>query len=363
MRYIFFFIVLLVALHGSLSAQHKTENLLIVTLDGFRWQELFGGADSSLIHNANYNSNPKITSRYWLSDVSQRREELVPFFWKTISTKGQLYGNRQYGNDVKCANPYWFSYPGYSELMTGIVDRKMSTNRKVENPNINLLEFIHSQPEYHNRVAAFSTWDVIPYVLRSEKNGIYVNRTEDVIHYDSIKQEQNKPFSISYSGTERCDESVFHLAFEYLKTNRPKVMFLSLDGTDHHAHRGHYDRYLEYAHLADAMISELWNWIQSQEGYRDRTTLLITTDHGRGRGNAWKTHGRWAFGSNQTWFAVMGPDTPPLGEMKLNTKFYQKQLAKTLGAYLELDYNVHEAAGKIIEPMFFPKQTIVVNPE
>ncbi len=35
-------------------ANRKTENIVIVTLDGMRWQEVFGGADSALINNINY---------------------------------------------------------------------------------------------------------------------------------------------------------------------------------------------------------------------------------------------------------------------------------------------------------------------
>ena len=37
-----------------LHAQSKTENIIIVTLDGFRWEEVFGGADSALINDSTY---------------------------------------------------------------------------------------------------------------------------------------------------------------------------------------------------------------------------------------------------------------------------------------------------------------------
>jgi len=35
-------------------AQQRTENLVIVTLDGMRWQEVFKGADTALINNKQY---------------------------------------------------------------------------------------------------------------------------------------------------------------------------------------------------------------------------------------------------------------------------------------------------------------------
>ncbi len=333
----------------SFAQVNKSENLILVTLDGFRWQELFNGCDSSLIFNPKYTHDSLSIATYWHSDSEVRRERLMPFLWNVVGNQGQLYGNRNYKNVVNCSNPYWFSYPGYSELLTGWVNRKMSSNRKVENPSPNILEYIHQQPGYEQRVAAFSTWDVIPYVIRASANGIYTNETALSAYSDSLK---NKP---------RSDEFTFSLAFDYLKSYHPKVLFLSLDGTDHHAHRGRYSEYLDYAHLADSMISELWSWVQSQESYRDKTTLLITTDHGRGRNKSWKTHGRWAFGSNQMWFAVIGPDTPSLGEIKTSGHYYQKQLAKTIGAFLEMDYDhpVNPIA-KPIQQMFYPKTTIVV---
>jgi hypothetical protein len=331
-------------IYYSAAQNRKSENFIIVTLDGFRWQELFEGADSVLLHNKKYTIYPNSISSYWKSDILQRREILLPFLWNVIGKQGQLYGNRNYGNLVNCANPYWFSYPGYSEMLTGRVDRKMSTNRKVENPNANVLEFIHQQSEYKNNVAVFSTWDVIPYVIRASSNGIYTNKAQDT---------QGK----------RCDESTFQLAFDYLEKNRPKVMFLSLDGTDAKAHAGKYGEYLHYAHLADSMISVIWQWVQSQENYKDKTTLLITTDHGRGRGHSWKTHGRWALGSNQMWFAVIGPDTPPLGEMKTSSRYFQKQIAKTTASFLGLDYELKDPVGNIVEQMFFQPHSIVVAHE
>src|SRR6266567_4320527 len=35
---------------GAKPAPPRTENVLVVTLDGFRWQEFFGGADETLLN-------------------------------------------------------------------------------------------------------------------------------------------------------------------------------------------------------------------------------------------------------------------------------------------------------------------------
>jgi len=352
-------LILVVSL--SFAQSRRTENLVIVTLDGFRWQEVFGGADSAILYNKSFTPDTSHVRSFWHPDSNTRRERLLPFIWETVATQGQLYGNRAYGNEVNCANPYWFSYPGYSEMLTGIVDRKMASNRKVENPNANVLEFINEQHGYKGKVAAFSTWDVIPYVIRASSNGIHTNSNEDIVCIENKTSSQ----ALGYPGGKRCDESTFHTAFEYMKIQRPKVVFLSFDGTDEHSHAGRYGEYLAYANKADQMIRELWFWMQSQECYKDKTTLLITTDHGRGRNakGSWKTHGRWAIGSNQMWMAVIGPDTPPLGEMKNNTRYYQKQIARTAAAFLGLDYDHKKIAGQMIMPMIVTYQGITYKLE
>ncbi|MBO9659633.1 MAG: hypothetical protein J7527_12490, partial [Chitinophagaceae bacterium] len=42
------------------------QNLIIVTIDGFRWQELFGGADEQLISNEKYTADAEtMKTLYW----------------------------------------------------------------------------------------------------------------------------------------------------------------------------------------------------------------------------------------------------------------------------------------------------------
>jgi hypothetical protein len=81
------------------------------------------------------------------------------------------------------------------------------------------------------------------------------------------------------------------------------------------------------------LIKELWNWIQSNENYKDKTTLILTTDHGRGKKiHRWKKHGRHIFGSGQMVFAVIGPDTPARGEIR--TKGHSKSCSRKLSLHL-----------------------------
>ena len=97
------------------------------------------------------------------------------------------------------------------------------------------------------------------------------------------------------------------------------------------AHLGRYDLYLEKAAAIDKMIAELWHWVQSNPGYKDKTTFIITTGHGRGRSSSkWADHGLFVNGSSQTWLVLIGPNITPLGEMKNDGQLYQKQIAQTI---------------------------------
>jgi hypothetical protein len=137
--------------------------------------------------------------------------------------------------------------------------------------------------------------------------------------------------------------------FEYLKTKRPRVLYLAFDETDDFAHDGKYDYYLNSANYTDGFIKELWQWVQNQEDYKNKTTVLITVDHGRGEGEpGWRNHGKTINGhSSQTWFAVIGPDTPALGEIH-EGQYYNSQYAQTLASLLDINYINEKPVGAVI---------------
>ena len=75
----------------------------------------------------------------------------MPFTWKTLAIKGQLYGNRNYSNLMQVKNTYWFSYPGYSEILSGFVDENINSNNYPENKNDHILGFLNRQPGIHKK--------------------------------------------------------------------------------------------------------------------------------------------------------------------------------------------------------------------
>ena len=307
--------------------------IFIITLDGFRWEEVFTGADSSLISNPEINTDTSLAKAlYWDNDPNERRKKLMPFFWSVIARQGELYGNRNYHNNVNVANPYALSYPGYSELLTGSVDYSIWKNEKKKNHNPNILKVLNNSSTYAGKVAAFTSWELFPYILNKEDKGSFVLNSglqdvegDDLSPSQSLINKLQEKIPDKESPT-RYDELTYIACKEYVLKNRPSVVLLSFSGTDNAGHKNHYDQYLQEANNADRMIGELWRLLQSMPEYEGRTTFLITTDHGRGKKSNWDDHGFFVPGSSQTWYALLGNKVVPHGEMKMKTQVYQKDL-------------------------------------
>lgn len=333
-------------------SQHKTENIVIVTLDGMRWQEVFKGVDSAIIVNKKFTSDSEqVVKNFWSDDINERRKKLFPFLWTTIAAHGQLHGNRTRGSEVNNANPYWFSYPGYNEIFTGYPDTAVNSNDKIPNKNENVLEFINKQKGYTGKVAAFSTWDCFPYILNKWRSNIYVNAGIDTFNFSSTSFQllNDMQFLSAKPIDVRLDVNTYLAAKTYLKEFKPKVLYVAFDETDDFAHSGMYDQYLKSAHAEDAMIADLWNTLQSMPEYKNKTTLIIACDHGRGDAikEQWTSHGEKIADAGQIWIAAMGPDTKPTGEAT-SELLYQRQIATTLAALLGFDF---KPAHPVMEPI------------
>ncbi|HYG18992.1 MAG TPA: alkaline phosphatase family protein [Ohtaekwangia sp.] len=339
--------------------ERRTKNVVLVTLDGFRWQELFNGADRDILCNKKYVSDKSVVDLFWNKETELRRQQLMPFVWNVISRQGQIYGNRRYGNEVNCTNPHWFSSPGYSEMLVGFVDPAIDSNDPVANPNRTVLDFIAANPGFHNSVAIFASWDGIAYVARMKESSLVPNAGRTPAHGKISDRERmlNHLQHLLPGRGPRPDVFTFQFALEYLKREQPRVIYISFNETDSFGHRGQYDEYLKSAHNADRMLGQLWAWIQSEDGYRDQTTMVITTDHGRGEKarRSWKRHGANIPGSDEVWIAAIGPDTPARGEMKTKATYFQKQVAGTMAAFLGLEYTNRKPVGAVIEDMIPPE--------
>lgn len=349
----------LLLLHLNTAIAQTAENIIIITTDGFRWQEVFAGMDSALANNKQFNQydSAAIFKKYWSGNAETRRRKLMPFLWSTVRANGQVYGNRNFDNKVNNANPYWFSYPGYSEIFTGYPDTAVNSNSYPPNPHTTLLEFLNNQPKYKGKVAAFGAWDAFDRILNEGRSKFPVYSAFDKLGGESptaneklitaLSHDSYKPF-----GEEEClDVFTHYAAMDYLQTKKPKVLYISYGETDEWAHSGRYKDYLNAANQVDKWIQDIWNYVQSDPFYKNKTALFITVDHGRGDAvkEQWRDHGSDIKDAYQIWFAAMGPGIKAKGEVKAAQQFYQKQFAQTIAALLGLTFVAEHPIGEKIE--------------
>lgn len=343
------------------SGPGQTQNVILVTLDGARTQEIFGGLDlellQSLIRKGSRAEDHPAYRKYWAPTPEERREKLMPFFWKTwMRQNGSIYGNRSIGSTVQITNGHRFSYPGYSEILTGQAhDDVINSNDSKRNPYPTVLEFLKKKlrlaPE---QVVVFSSWETLNWIAEHEEGALDINAGfETYQHPDtSIRELSKLQFeTLTAWSSVRHDLYTFRFAMAHLRTFKPPVLYLSLGETDDWAHDGHYELVLEALRQTDDRLRQLWEFLQKENRYRDKTSIILSTDHGRGNSAAdWRNHGKDVEGAQYIWFAIVSPDSAKRGEQRGTVTLYQNQIAATLCKFLGLDYSEgNPNAGKPVQ--------------
>jgi hypothetical protein len=327
------------------SKASESGNVILVLVDGLRTQEMFAGADERLLNKeAGGVPDPEgLKKQFWRDTPEARREVLMPFMWGTIARKGQVFGNQAKGCAVQLSNTFWFSYPGYSEMFVGYADPAIDSNDKRPNPNVTVFEWLNGRPGFKGRVAGFGAWDVVDWILNRDRCGFPVNAGFDPMPDEGNAQLQllnrlKAEVPAPWDG-EPYDAITLYSAIEHIKVHKPRATVITLGETDGYGHDGRYDRYLDAAKRTDGFLKTLWETVQAIPEYRDRTTLIVATDHGRGSSpSEWRSHGSKLDGSQYVWVALFGPATPALGERSDVPSLKLAQVAATVAAAVGEDY-------------------------
>jgi hypothetical protein len=325
------------------------DRVVLVTLDGARTEELFGGLDAEILRST-LREGAALESdvtyrRFWADDAHERRRKLMPFFWGTLMAQhGSIAGNRALGSAVRLTNNHWFSYPGYSEILVGRAhDDVINSNDPVRNRFPTVLEGVQRQLNLpRESVATFASWGVFNQIVEHREGATTVNagpeeplpadeasRTLALIEREAVPGWSNMRFDIF----------TFRFAMMHLARHRPRVVYLALGETDDWAHDGRYDRVLDAYARSDRYLEQLWTWLQQDPDYRGRTHLILTTDHGRGRTPAdWRDHGAKIAGADAVWIAFVSPAMHARGEWKAHAPLTTSQIAATMARWMGVDW-------------------------
>ncbi|MFY9552015.1 MAG: AP protein [Thermoanaerobaculia bacterium] len=342
-------LVVLAAFSAPLTAAvtpRKTQNVVVVVTDGLRWQEVFRGAEAALVSNKPGGVEDVAATKreFWRATPDARREALLPFLWSVVAKEGVLYGNADAGSSAQVENGFKFSYPGYNEIITGAPDPRIDSNEYPPNPNVSVFEWLNATQDLKGRVGVVAGWDAFTRIFNRERSHLDM-RVGWETPVPSASTPRQELLNRLYGTITRefadmpWDALLQQTLLEYVRAKKPRALFVGYGETDEWAHNGRYDLVLQSARAVDGFLRELWETMQAMPEYRGKTTFLITTDHGRGDGpENWKHHDWNVNGAENMWIAVLGPDTPALGERTNAPRVTQSQIAATAAALLGKDW-------------------------
>ena len=329
------------ALLASCSKSDNDPKVIVFTMDGFRWQELFTGADSALVRDSRFVKDPDaLAAKYWRPAPEERRQVLMPFVWSYVKDNGYLLGNRLRNSLFQVSNDKAFSYPGYSEMFCGWADdERVIENDPVGNPNTSVMEVAARDPRYKGHVMVYGSWGSIRFAVNNER-GNFPGSTAYEPNVSPSPSPELKMIDLLQEGLfpddvtdERPDGVTYAYALQTVRNDHPKLLFVSFGATDEFGHGGKYDKYLDAARVTDAFIRDIVETCESDPFYKGKTT-----DHGRGKEERFRAHGADIRGASHTWLAAWGKGVPALGETSGNGPFYTKQLASTVADLLGIDF-------------------------
>jgi len=329
-------------------AAQPARNVILITADGLRWQELLGGIDARLMNEkaAGMERAQAIRDRYWRETPEARREVLMPYFWKQIAPRGTVLTH------VTVTNRYRVSYPGYSEILTGRAqDDRITGNIPLQNPTETVLEFVRRKLNLtRNQVALLGSWNHFRYIGESKPGTIFLNAgyesTDATPRLSELSRLQLR--ALTPWASVRHDYVTCEMAVDYLKVFKPRLLYVSLGEMDDWAHDRRYDQVLPTITYFDECLAAIGQQANSMPEYRGTTAIIITADHGRGDTlEDWHGHGGKVAGAGRIWMALAGAGIPASGLSSREAA--QRDVAPTILRLMGIDYR--EYTGVLGKPI------------
>jgi hypothetical protein len=135
------------------------------------------------------------------------------------------------------------------------------------------------------------------------------------------------------------DELSVYIAKQLMRQLAPSLLWITLHDIDI-AHSGAFSLYLAGIQRTDRLCAELWQTIQNEPEYANKTTMFILPDFGRDSdidpgGNGFQHHRTGDALSRTTWMMALGPEVKR--NVVVDRPVESVDLIPTLGAYFGFD--------------------------
>ena len=276
-----------------------TSPVIVVTIDGVRWQEVFEGTDTALSHA------PFRPSRL-----------LVPNLERLTRERGAAVGAPGRGF-IRATGPSFVSLPGYTEIFTGRAPIGCQDNTCATLTTPTFLDEAHAAGA---KVAAFGSWEMLDRAISARPGSFPV----------SVGRGANESAIDPWpgAGNFRPDRFTAELALHHLATEQPDVLYVGLGEPDEYGHRDDYAGYLGALAYADAFVGRLLDTLDHMGPRGTRTHVVVTADHGRSRD--FKGHGGAHPESARVWLVAAGPSILARGRVVSSRERHLADIAPTL---------------------------------
>ena len=237
------------------------DSVILVAIDGARWQEVFRGVD------------PAFASAADLAAGSP--EELMPTLHRWMTVDGVGLGAPGHA-ELRASGPNYVSMPGYTEMLTGRRSACQSNEcGATEDPT--LVDEILGAGD---NALVVSSWERIALVATKNRAAVPMSAGRHAMGAPGELDERDLAAgraSGPWPGSDdyRPDALTMRVALGALDRGLPTFAFVGLGDTDEHAHHGDYHAYLAALRAADDFLALL------EARATERTAIFVTADHGR----------------------------------------------------------------------------------
>jgi hypothetical protein len=289
--------------------------VVLVTIDGTRWQEIFDGVDPALARDAKLPPALGTTA-----------QALTPNLHRLFFDEGEVIGNPLVGGGIDATAAWHVSMPGYVELSTGAgTDCVDNACKPVLGETI-----ADAVAAAGGSAAVIGSWSEIARAAAA-----------DPARIDLSTGRGEGAYPLPGGGAYRPDHGTMEAARARLREGQPRFLWIALGDTDEHAHAGNYRGYLESIAAADRFIGELVTKVG------ERTAIFVTADHGRDPN--FRDHGGPSSGA--VWLLARGPFLRGHGETATAQRRRLRDVAPTMRALLGLPARACPGCGEPIEEL------------
>lgn len=334
--------------------------VVLIAIDGVRWQEIYRGVDPALARAAGLGN-----------DEHTSAAELMPNLWGLIEKRGVALGHPDLEGRVEATGPNYLSMPGYTEMLTGRAPTSCPDNGcRPRLPGTLADEFRAIEGARDGDVAVISSWERIEHIAAANPGRIVVSTgREGGVTRDRLRQDPESSALLDeaaraapWPGTAdfRPDRYTAAIGLRYLAQSRPRFLFLGLGEPDEFGHHGDYRGYLASLRHVDHVLGEVVKTLDTMAETGRRPLLFITTDHGRSHG--FRDHGEESPESRTVWMVAAGGDIPALGVIPLSRTRHLADLGPTLRALAGLPPDTAPGAGSAIAEIVDPARRNALAP-